>query len=223
MSTDMDSSSDTNLERLAQRVRSLADEAGRRVIVAISGSPGAGKTTLSVTLVERLGSRVAYLPMDGFHLANRTLDRLGARGRKGAIDTFDGRGFIALLSRIRTEKTHPVYAPGFDRSIDEPIAGEIEISPHADIVVVEGNYLLVQEEPWSGVRSLVDEIWFCETDDSERQRRLVNRHTSFGRSVEDAVSWARDVDGANALLIESTREFADLVVSGTTGEVLSAR
>ncbi len=217
----MNNSRGTNLDRLARRVRSLSDEAGRRVIVGIAGSPGAGKTTLATDLVENLGSRAAYLPMDGFHLANRTLDRLGARDRKGAIDTFDGWGFVSLLSRIRSETTNPVYAPGFDRGVDEPIAGEIEIGPNVDIVIAEGNYLLVAQEPWSDIRSLVDETWFCETDHAERLRRLVERHTNFGRPTEDAISWARDVDGANALLIESTKEYADLVVSGATGEILA--
>jgi pantothenate kinase len=161
--------------------------------------------------------------MDGFHLANRTLDLLGRRGRKGAIDTFDGWGFVALLARIRAETSNPVYAPSFERSVDEPIAGEIEIAPHIEIVVTEGNYLLVPDSPWSTARALLDEAWFCATDEVERQRRLVDRHTQFGRAREEAISWARDVDGANAVLIESTRARADLVVSGVTGEILAER
>ncbi|NYF11013.1 pantothenate kinase [Leifsonia sp. AK011] len=214
---------DDHLDLLAHRVRALRDAAGHRVVVGIAGSPGAGKTTLARSLVDRLGQDAAHLPMDGFHLANRTLDLLGRRARKGAVDTFDGWGFVALLARIRSETSNPVYAPSFERSVDEPIAGEIEIAPNVELVITEGNYLLVPEMPWSGARTLLDAAWFCATDDAERQRRLVHRHTQFGRAQEEAISWARDVDGANAVLIESTRELADLVVSGVTGEILSER
>ena len=159
--------------------------------------------------------------MDGFHLANRTLERLGNRDRKGAVDTFDGWGFVSLLSRLRVETDNPVFAPSFERDVDEPIAGDIEIGPEIDVVIVEGNYLLIPELPWSGARSLMDETWFCATDESERLRRLVDRHTQFGRPLDDAISWASQVDGANAHLIEATRQSADLVVSGVTGEILS--
>ena len=136
--------------------------------------------------------------MDGFHLANATLDRLGLRDRKGAIETFDGWGFLALLERVRQELDHVVYAPAFERQVDEPVAGEIAIEASARFVVVEGNYLLADAEPWRRVRGLVDEAWFCETDDLERTSRLVRRHTEFGRSPEAARAWATEVDGANA-------------------------
>jgi pantothenate kinase len=152
--------------------------------------------------------------MDGFHLANATLDRLGRHDRKGAIDTFDGWGFVALLTRLRSELDHPVYAPSFRRTVDEPIAGEIEIPPRVPLVVVEGNYLLVDADPWTRVRDLLDEAWFCVTPAAERLDRLVDRHTRHGRSAAAAAGWARDVDGRNAVLIESTRGRADLLVSG---------
>jgi len=150
--------------------------------------------------------------MDGFHLANATLDALGRRDRKGAIDTFDGWGFVSLLERIRTERDNPVYAPGFDRAVDEPIAGAVAITPATRLVVAEGNYLLVDEEPWSRIRPLLAEAWFCAAPEDERMRRLVDRHQRHGRSHEAALAWAHDVDGANALLIEPTRARADLVI-----------
>lgn len=216
------------LDALAARVGGLADAAGgSRFLLGIAGSPGGGKTTLAGGLVERLDRRAAgtaaSVPMDGFHLANSTLDRLGLRGRKGAIETFDGWGFVALLDRLRSETDHVVYAPGFARVVDEGIAGQVAIPPTATIVVIEGNYLLVDREPWSGIRDRLDAAWFCSTPLPEREARLVDRHVRHGRTREAATAWAREVDGANAALIESTKDRADLVVSGVTGEVLSRR
>jgi len=205
-----------DLTTLTARVRALQERApGERVVVGITGSPGAGKTTLAVRLAEALGPDAVHLPMDGFHLANATLDRLDRHDRKGALDTFDGWGFVALLRRVRDETDHTVLAPSFHREVDEPVAGEIAVEPEHRVVVVEGNYLLVAEEPWGRVRDLLDEAWFCRADGDERERRLVDRHTRHGRTVEAATAWATEVDGRNALVIESTRSRADLVVSGT--------
>ena len=212
------------IELLASRARALAEASGGRVLVGVTGSPGAGKTTLARSVVAALNARdaasAAHLPMDGFHLANATLDRLGLRDRKGAIETFDGWGFVGLLERVRREVDHTVFAPAFERHVDEPVAGEIAIEPVARIVVVEGNYLLSDEDPWRRIRDLVDESWFCAADDDERMPRLVRRHTEFGRTPDAARAWAIEVDGANALRIDPTRVHADLVVSGVTGEIL---
>lgn len=159
--------------------------------------------------------RAAHLPMDGFHLANASLDRLGLRDRKGAIETFDGWGFVALLERVLGERDHTVYAPGFEREVDEGIAGQVAIGTSVDIVITEGNYLLVDREPWNRIPALLGESWFCATGADERLGRLVDRHTRHGRSPAEADAWARSVDGANALVIEPTIRRADLVVSGT--------
>ena len=203
------------LDTLIARIDALAGSSPR-VIVGIAGSPGSGKTTLATALVEELGEQAAHLPMDGFHLANRTLDRLGRRERKGAIDTFDGQGFVALIERVRRETGHTVYAPSFRREVDEPVAGEIAIEPAVRIVIVEGNYLLAEQDPWIRVRDLLDEAWFSEAPADVRERRLVERHTLGGRSVEAATEFARTVDGSNAQLIERTAHRAHLRVSGVT-------
>lgn len=213
------------LTALAELARdALAAASADRVLIGITGSPGAGKSTLADALVATLndaeGAEFAvHLPMDGFHLANRTLDALGLRERKGAPETFDGWGFAALLARVKAETDHVVYAPGFERAVDEPVAAEIAVEPAVRVVVVEGNYLLLDVEPWRHVDDLLHETWFVEATEEERVRRLVERHTAFGRTTEAALAWAHEVDGANARLIEPTVARADLVVSGATWEV----
>jgi pantothenate kinase len=150
--------------------------------------------------------------MDGYHLADVELARLGRLDRKGAPDTFDAAGYAALLSRLHEEQDAVVYAPAFDRTIEQPIAGSIPVPPAARLVVTEGNYLLLDADGWAGVRPLLDEVWFCDLADDERQSRLVERHTRFGKEHAHAVRWVADVDEQNARLVLTTRARADVVV-----------
>jgi pantothenate kinase len=207
------------LEQLLERARGLA--AHRRAILGITGPPGSGKSTLAGLLARRLdpdGRWVANIPMDGFHLADESLVRLGRRGRKGAIDTFDGDGYVALLGRIRSEIDRTVYAPAFDREIEQPIAGSIAIEPTIGLVVTEGNYLLAEAAPWPAVRSALDEVWFCDADDGLRLERLVARHVRFGKTEPEARRWVEEVDEVNTRLIATTRGSADLVIAMATLE-----
>ena len=212
---------DDLLERAAALVRP-----GHRAILGITGSPGAGKTTLAEHLVRELNGDgppwVAHVPMDGFHLADVELDRLGRRDRKGAPDTFDAAGYAALLRRLRDEKDEGVvYAPGFERVLEQPIAGAIPVPRAARLIVTEGNYLLLREDVWARVRAQLDEVWFCDLAEEERIRRLVARHEEFGKDHDTAVAWALGTDQRNADLVCATRERADLVVP-TTGLALPA-
>jgi pantothenate kinase len=193
------------------RVQALLDR-DRRVIVGVTGPPGAGKSTVAESVVAAFDAAV-YLPMDGFHLADVELRRLGRLHRKGAIDTFDGHGYLTLLQRLRAQPSHIVYAPGFDRDIEQPIAGSIPVAPDTRLVVTEGNYLLDDDEPWPSIRELLSEVWFVDVPRDERHRRLVARHIEFGKSSEQAEAWVRDIDERNADRIEKSRHKADLVVT----------
>jgi pantothenate kinase len=204
---------------LLARARALP-RGGRRALLGVAGAPGAGKSTLAEHLVRELNGTgepwVAHVPMDGFHLADAELDRLGRRDRKGAPDTFDAAGYAALLRRLREEADEDtVYAPGFERVLEQPLAGAVPVPPSARLVVTEGNYLLLADGAWARVRSCLDEVWFCELAEAERVRRLVARHERFGKSHRDAVAWALGTDGRNAALVAATRERADLVVPAT--------
>jgi pantothenate kinase len=187
--------------------------AQRRVILGITGPPGAGKTRLAEKIASSFDDAV-HIPMDGFHLADVELRRLGRLDRKGAIDTFDADGYGALLDRIRAAPPHTVYAPAFDRDIEQPIAGSIPVPLTTRLVVTEGNYLLDDESPWPSVRGLLSEVWYIDVPRDERRRRLMARHIEFGKSPEQAEAWVRDVDERNAARIGKSRPKADLVVPG---------
>lgn len=200
-------------DRLVARARLLAVPGHRRVL-GIAGAPGSGKSTLAARLVERLGADAVLVPMDGFHLAGAELDRLGRADRKGAPDTFDAAGYAALLARLRApEAGGVVYAPAFDRSLEEPVAGSIPVGPEVPLVVTEGNYLLHDQDGWAPVRALLDEVWFLEIDGEERVRRLVERHVRYGKARPYAERWVRECDEVNARVVAGGRELADLVVS----------
>lgn len=192
------------------RARELADS-GQRAVLAVAGPPGAGKSTVAQRVVDECGEIAAYLPMDGFHLTNAELERLERRERKGAIDTFDAAGFVTTLRRVRSA-SETVYAPLFDRTVEEPIAGAIAIPRQARLIVVEGNYLLIDREPWSQVRTLCDETWYVEMDEDVRTEGLVERHVRFGMPRPAAEQWVRDVDQRNGELVETSRDNADVVV-----------
>ncbi|MFJ5541728.1 nucleoside/nucleotide kinase family protein [Micromonospora chalcea] len=198
-------------DELVTRARTLAG-AGPRQLLGVAGAPGAGKSTLAQRVVAALGPVARLVPMDGFHLAGAALERLGRSGRKGAPDTFDVNGFASMLRRLRRLEPTSVWAPEFRRDLEEPVAGAIEVPPEARLVVTEGNYLLLRDDPWEEVRTLLHEAWFLDLDAEVRVRRLTARHEAYGKSPEQARAWALGSDEENARLVAGTAVHADLVV-----------
>ena len=195
----------------------LVDEAlrsGSRRLLGIAGAPGAGKSTLAERLVEALGERAVLVPMDGFHLADAALERLGRLTRKGAPDTFDAGGYVALLQRLRTQRPGdaPVWAPMFERELEQPLAGAIEVRAEVPLVITEGNYLLLEDGPFAQVRAMLDACWFVEVPEELRRERLIARHERFGKPPRAARDWALGPDEDNARLVAATRDRADVVV-----------
>lgn len=190
-----------------------------RVVLGIAGAPGAGKTTVAEQLVAALGDAAVHVPMDGFHLSDAALSRLGILDRKGAPETFDARGYGALLERIRTDMTHTVYAPAFDRDIEQPIAGSVAVQPWHRIVVSEGNYLLLPDAPWVEVAAHFAAVWYVDIDQQVRLERIIERHVRFGKSIGAARAWVEAVDEQNALLVRQSRDRADVVVDVTDLEL----
>ena len=195
---------------LVERAAALAAGPGRSVL-GITGPPGAGKSTLAAALVDALGGRAVLVPMDGFHLADDELRRLGRADRKGAPDTFDAAGYVHLLRRLRQRDDDVVHAPVFRRELELAEAGAIPVPRDVPLVVTEGNYLLL-DGPFAPVRDLLVQCWYVDVDPDLRLARLLARHERHGRTPAAARRWVGVTDEPNARLVESTRARADVVV-----------
>lgn len=205
-----------NPERSALLLQGLvarAEATGCRQIVGIVGAPGTGKSTFAEHALSLLPPHSGVIvPMDGFHLASNIIDGTHLHNRRGAIDTFDGAGYLHLLRRIRDQGDEVIYAPSFRRGLEEPIAASIAINPRTRFILTEGNYLLSDAEPWQHVRRLFDESWFVHTPDRIRVDRLIERHVRFGKTLQEATAWANGPDEVNARYVESTKSNAQHVV-----------
>ncbi|MEJ2019321.1 MAG: nucleoside/nucleotide kinase family protein [Maritimibacter sp.] len=152
------------------------------------------------------------MPMDGFHLDNRLLEPRGLLPRKGAPESFDFGGFAATLARVKTDPS--VVLPVFDRSREIAIAGAAEIAPDTRIVVVEGNYLCLNEAPWRELAKLWDFSVFLDVPMEELERRLIARWLGYGFSPEAAREKALGNDIPNARRVVAARGDVDMVIGG---------
>lgn len=194
------------------RVAALLD-AGTRRVLGIVGPPGAGKSTLAAAVAAAFPDRCVVVPMDGFHLAQRELERLGRADRKGAPDTFDAAGYVALLRRLRAPVAgETVYAPEYRRELHNAVAGAIGVPADVPLVLTEGNYLLLGSHGFGPVAGLLDEVWFVDQPEGRRLERLVARHERTGKAPRAAHDWAHGPDQRNAELVAATRPKADVVV-----------
>ena len=187
--------------------------AGTRCLVGLTGPPGSGKSTLAGDLTGSLRPSPPLVPMDGYHLAQAVIDQKGLGDRKGSPETFDSWGFVNLVERLASPAGDGVvYAPKFDRSIEEPIAGAIAVRPADGLVIIEGNYLLLDESPWAQIRPALDLCAYLEIEDATRTGRLVDRHVRYGKPRREAERFVRDSDERNTQLIKATRKRADYIV-----------
>jgi pantothenate kinase len=202
---------ETSTEYLVADVTAVLDDTPGRVVVGITGPPGAGKSTLAIALAASFDG-ASYLPMDGFHLSNAVLERRGRRDRKGAVDTFDAAGYVTALERVRSEyRRREVYVPAFDRALDEPVAAGHAVPADSRLVITEGNYLGLPDGEWAVVRELLDRLYYVDCPAGVRRERLVARHIEGGRTPQAAAAYADEVDEPNARLVATTRQFCDVV------------
>ncbi|MFI1253397.1 nucleoside/nucleotide kinase family protein [Streptomyces netropsis] len=206
------------ITELAADAWNLTAAGGRRVVLGIAGPPGAGKSTLARALVaelERLhgSGAAAYLPLDGFHLSNAQLERLGLTDRKGSAPSFDVWGYAALLRRVVEERERSVYVPDYDRVLHEPVAARHEVPPSTGLVVTEGNYLVCDEPGWREARRWLAEVWYLETPDEVRQGRLIERQLAGGRDMAGARAWELGNDRPNGELVKSSRVNSDRILA----------
>ncbi|MCT2591206.1 nucleoside/nucleotide kinase family protein [Streptomyces sp. N2-109] len=186
------------------------DTAHPRAVLGLAGAPGAGKSTLARTLVAELTERhgqgsVAYLPLDGFHLSDPQLTRLGLLDRKGAPATFDVRGYAALLTRVAGCREHDIYVPDYDRVVDAPIAARHVVRPRAELIVTEGNYLACDLPGWPEARRHIDALWYVDAPDAVREQRLTERQLTQGRDRQTARDWIRRNDMPNGEVVKASR------------------
>lgn len=211
-------------QQLLARAERLLLHPGRSLL-GIAGAPGAGKSTISQWLHERLllsfPGQAALVPMDGYHLAQSVLEARGLERRKGAPDTFDSFGYLTMLQQLKAGSPRELFAPEFRRELGDAVAGAIAVPAETRLVVTEGNYLLLDDEPWAGVAPLLDEVWFVQLDQDERLRRLTARHLQFDQDPATAHWRATGNDEVNARLVAPGARRSTVVVEHTPASMPS--
>ncbi|KAJ4378233.1 hypothetical protein N0V86_005933 [Didymella sp. IMI 355093] len=214
----------------------------RRFMVAVSGIPGSGKTTLAAKVSNGLNKKqaqsspatyngnpvAAFIPMDGYHLSRAQLDAMpdpqSAHARRGAAFTFDAEKFLALVKKLREPilpETRTLHAPSFDHAKKDPVADDIPIAPSVRIVIFEGNYCSLNHGPWKEAADLMDELWFVDVDFEVARERLIHRHVKAGiaQNEEEAAKRADENDLVNGKeIVDSRLDVHELVKSNEDPE-----
>jgi pantothenate kinase len=202
-----------SVQLLVEEIETLLQGSKPRTMIGIVGKPGAGKSTIVTEIQKQFSTEeVAIIPMDGYHLSNEELIKLGRLERKGAPDTFDVEGFISLITRVRNEIGKEHTFPIFHREIEASKADEGIVLRNTKVIVIEGNYLFSEEHNWSEVFPLLDQSWFIEIDDEIRMQRLITRHIKYGKTPQEAEEWSRGSDELNARFIEKTAARAGNII-----------
>jgi pantothenate kinase len=197
-------------QALADLIASRAAQTERRFISALAGPPAAGKSTLAAKLAALLGAGAKVVPMDGFHYDDAVLNARGMRNRKGAPDTFDAQGFFHLLRRLKVEDE--VAIPLFDRALEISRAGADIVGPADKILIVEGNYLLLNEAPWPDALPLYDLTIWIDVPETALVARLMSRWTGYGKSQAEAQVWIEGNDLPNIRRVVAGSGRADVVL-----------
>lgn len=206
-------------DKLAQRADELRKKNNNnRIVIAIAGAPGSGKTTVAAEVARRLDS-VIVVPMDGFHYSRAVLDTFDdpaeAHERRGAPFTFDAKGVVELVKKLKSgDRT--VYAPTFDHAVKDPVFDDLEINSSKTIVIMEGLYLLLKDDPWNNISKLVDERWFIDIKPAIARQRVAKRHIAAGicDTMEKAYARADGNDYTNGILVEENSVDPDVLVDG---------
>lgn len=198
-------------QALAEEIRRRAGQKPGRFIAALAGPPGAGKSTLAEAVVQALGAGARVVPMDGFHYDDAILIARGQRNRKGAPETFDVAGYRHLLARLLQEDE--VAIPVFDRALELSRGSADLVTKDHRILVTEGNYLLLNEAPWTDLAGFFDLTAFIEVAESELDRRLLDRWAFYGKTPAEARAWIDGNDLPNIRRVTRGSRPADIVVS----------
>lgn len=210
------------LARLVPHILEMESAAGgERNAIGLAGGPGSGKSTMAAEIVAMLNAvkpgSAALVPMDGFHMKHAKIEAMGQADYKGGPHTFEGAAFVSFLHHLK-HATEPVSGPGYSRKIEDVVENAFTVQPEAKVLVVEGNYLLLTEGPWAGVKSLLDYAVFLDVPRDVVEARLLKRHGEEGLFTEERnrAHIARN-DLPNYDLVAGSKDRADVIFQMVEG------